>query len=117
MSDHAEDTGKQQPTELRDSNPNAGGDERAAGGMGVSSERVGPVGGGPVGTDGGKDTSAERRPDQDGDWVGSDVEAATEAETPEAGAPEPEENPAGLGPKAGYPSLDPRSADRPYRSS
>ena len=33
--------GHAQETELRDSNPNAGGPDRAAGGMGVSSERVG----------------------------------------------------------------------------
>ncbi len=40
-----------------ESNPNAGGPEGLAGGMGVSSERVGPTGPGQVGTDGERDTS------------------------------------------------------------
>ena len=35
------DGGHAQDTELKDSNPNAAGPERAAGGMGISSERVG----------------------------------------------------------------------------
>ncbi|HEX3932678.1 MAG TPA: hypothetical protein VHW64_18425 [Nocardioides sp.] len=116
MSDQAEGTDNEQPTELRDSNPNAGGDQRAAGQMGVSSERVGPVGGGSSGTDGEKDTSAARRPDQAGDWVGSDAEGGPEAEGPGVDAQEPEENPEGLDPKAGYPSLDPRSADHPHNT-
>jgi hypothetical protein len=104
--DPREGTGNEQPTELRDSNPNAAGPDRATGGMGVSSERVGPTGGGGEGTDGEKDTSAPPHRDQSGDVIGSDAEF-------EQG---PEENPEGIDPKAGYPSLDPRSEDQPYRS-
>ncbi len=90
---HAPDTG------LKDSNPNAGGPDGAAGGMGVSSERVGPTGGGTDSTDGEKDTSEPPHRDHGGDLVGSDAEFAQE----------PEENPEGLAPKAAYPSKDPRS--------
>ena len=39
-----DDTGSEHPTVLRESSPNAGGPDRAAGEMGVSSERVGPTG-------------------------------------------------------------------------
>jgi hypothetical protein len=106
MSNSREGTGNEQQTELRDSSPNAGGPERAEGGMGVSSERVGPTGGGGEGTDGEKDTTAPTREDQSGDVVGSDAELE----------PDPEENPEGIQPKAGYPSLDPRSEDAPYKS-
>jgi hypothetical protein len=82
--------------ELRASSPNAGGPQAAAGGMGVSSERVGHTGPGQHSTDGQKDTSPpERDPDE---------------ETPPEQSPgNPEENPVGLPPKAGYPSIDPRS--------
>jgi hypothetical protein len=61
--------------------------------MGVSSERTGPTGPGQHGTDGLRDTSirVSREPDS--------------PERPDA----VEENPEGLAPKAGYPSLDPRS--------
>ena len=100
-------TGNEQPTELKDSNPNAAGPDRAAGGMGISSERVGPTGGGAEGTDGEKDTSESRRADHSGDWVGSDAELAQERE----------ENPEGIEPKAGYPSKDPRSQDAPYKDA
>ena len=75
--------------------------------MGVSSERVGPTGGGGEGTDGEKDTTAPAHLDQSGDVVGSDAEHE----------PEPEENPTGIAPKAGYPSLDPRSGDAPYKDA
>jgi hypothetical protein len=91
--DHAQDT------ELKDSNPHAAGPERAAGGMGISSERVGPTGPGQVSTDGERDTSEPRNTDQAGDLVGSDAEF-------EQG---PEDNPEGLEPKAAYPAKDPRS--------
>jgi hypothetical protein len=91
---------------LRESNPNAGGTHRAEGGMGVSSERVGPTGGGHEGTDGERDTSAPDRRDQAGAVVGSDADF-------EQGE---EQNPVGIEPKAGYPSLDPRSKDAPYTS-
>jgi hypothetical protein len=82
---------------LRESNPNSSGPQTAAGGMGVSSERTGDAGPFEDVTDGTKDTAereheppreelpAEQRPDQ------------------------VEENPDGIEPKAGYPSLDPRS--------
>jgi hypothetical protein len=100
-------TGHEQPTELRDSNPNAAGPERASGGMGVSSERVGPVGGGTKSTDGEKDTTEPVLTDQAGDLIGSDAEFDQEAE----------HNPAGLGPKAGYPSHDPRSEERPFKDA
>lgn len=96
-----EGTGNEQQTELRDSSPNAGGPERAEGGMGVSSEGVGRTGGGGEGTDGEKDTSAPAETDQSEDVVGSEAD-------PDQGD---EENPAGIEPKAGYPSLDPRSED------
>jgi hypothetical protein len=100
-------TGNEQPTELRDSTPNSGGPDRAAGGMGVSSERIGPTGGSPDGTDGERDTTAPAHLDDAGDVVGSDA----------AYHPEPEENPEGIDPKAGYPSKDPRSADLPYKDA
>jgi hypothetical protein len=99
-------TGNEQPTELVDSSPNAGGPQRAAGDMGVSSERVGPTGGGREGTDGESDASAPPYVDDAGDVVGSDAEFEQE----------PEENPQGIDPKAGYPSLDPRSKDLPTRT-
>jgi hypothetical protein len=67
-------------------------------GMGVSSERVGHTGPGQVGTDGVRDTSAIEPP-ADGDVP------------PEQRPGQVERNPAGLDPKAAYPSLDPRAAD------
>jgi hypothetical protein len=100
-------TGHEQPTELSDSNPNAGGPDRAEGGMGVSSERVGPTGGGGVGTDGEKDTTEPAHTDAAGDLVGSDAEFDQGDE----------ENPDGIDPKAGYPSHDPRSDDKPYKDA
>jgi len=106
MSEQQDGTGNEQPTELRDSSPSAGGPERAEGGMGVSSERVGPTGGGGEGTDGEKDTSAPVETDQSDDVVGSEADF-------EQGD---EENPSGVEPKAGYPSLDPRSEHAPYKS-
>ena len=51
-------SGHEQDTDIRDSTPGSTGPERAAGGMGVSSERVGPTGPGQEATDGVKDTSA-----------------------------------------------------------
>jgi len=100
MSEHdAPSGGHAQETELKDSNPNAGGPDRAAGGMGVSSERVGPTGPGAESTDGERDTTEPPHRDHGGDLVGSDAEFVQE----------PEENPVGLLPKAAYPSKDPRS--------
>lgn len=102
-----EGTGNEQPTELVDSSPNAGGPDRAAGGMGVSSERVGRTGGGGRGTDGEKDTTAPAHTDAAGDVVGSDAEFDQGDE----------DNPEGIDPKAGYPSHDPRSDDAPYKDA
>jgi hypothetical protein len=102
-----EGTGNEQPTELVDSSPNAGGPDRAAGGMGVSSERVGPTGGGGESTDGERDTTAPAHTDHAGDVVGSDAEFTQEDE----------ENAEGIPPRAGYPSLDPRSDDAPYKDA
>lgn len=79
---------------VRDSNPNASGPEGAAGGMGVSSERVGPTGPGQVGTDGTRDVTP---PVLEGDLP------------PEQSPGNPEQNPDGLPPKSGYSSADPRS--------
>jgi hypothetical protein len=106
VSDRDPGAGHEQPTELKDSNPNAGGPDRAAGGMGVSSERVGYSGGGHHdATDGERDTSEPPHRDQAGDLIGSDAEF-------EQGD---EDNPEGLDPKAGYPARDPRSKDLPYK--
>ena len=91
--------GHAQETELKDSNPNAGGPDRAVGGMGVSSERVGPSGPGQESTDGERDTTEPPHTDHGGDPVGSDAEFVQE----------PEQNPEGVEPKADYPSKDPRS--------
>jgi hypothetical protein len=99
VSTPSDGTGNEQPTELKDSTPNAAGPDRAAGDLGVSSERVGPTGGGGEGTDGEKDTTAPAHRDQAGDVIGSDAEF-------EQGD---EENAEGLRPKADYPSKDPRS--------
>src|SRR3954452_16020245 len=107
MTEPVDESDTEEPTELRDSNPNAGGPDRAAGGMGVSSERVGPTGGGGEGTDGEKDTTEPALRDHGGDLVGSRAEFEQE----------PEDNPDGLGSKAGYPSLDPRSEDAPYKDA
>jgi hypothetical protein len=95
-------SGHEQDTDLRDSTPNSDGPSRAAGGMGVSSERVGHTGPGQEATDGVKDTSA----------------AALPEDTPPEQAPGAvEERPEGLAPAAGYPSLDPRSEDKPYKDA
>ena len=102
-----DDSRNEQATELRDSNPNAGGPDRAEGGMGISSERVGPTGGGEYSTDGEKDTTAAPNTDQAGDVIGADADFDQEEE----------ENPDGIVPKAGYPSRDPRSEDAPYKDA
>ena len=107
MTHRREGTGNEQATGLRDSNPHAGGPDRAAGGIGVSSERVGPTGGGGEGTDGEKDTTAYDERDPADDVTGSDAEFDQGRE----------ENPVGIEPKAGYPSLDPRSEDAPYKDA
>jgi len=95
MSDD-EKRGHEQETDVRDSTPNSAGPDRAAGGMGVSSERVGPTGPGQVATDGVRSTTPEER-DPDADVP------------PEQSTGNPEPQPEGLDPKAGYSSKDPRS--------
>ena len=85
------------PADLQDSTPNSTGPHRAAGSMGVSSERTGHAGPDQDATDGVKDTSVGRDQPQ--------------ADPPEQRPGGPEENPDGLEPKAGYPSADPR--DKP----
>jgi hypothetical protein len=72
------------------------GDQRLDGEMGVSSERVGPAGPGQTATDGLRDVSEHQRdPDEE--------------TLPEQSTGNPEENPEGIPPKAGYPDKDPRS--------
>jgi|EndMetStandDraft_8_1072994.scaffolds.fasta_scaffold69115_3 hypothetical protein len=95
-------SGHEQDTDIRDSTPGSTGPERAAGGMGVSSERVGPTGPGQVATDGVKDTS---------------VAPVDEDAPPEQSAGGEEVQPEGIAPAAGYPSLDPRSSDKPYKDA
>jgi 8-oxo-dGTP pyrophosphatase MutT (NUDIX family) len=84
---------------LRGSNPNSAGPQTASGGMGVSSERTGEAGPFEGVTDGLKDTSTR------------DEEPPRDELPPEQRPDQDEENPEGLRPKAGYPSLDPRSDD------
>ncbi|MGB0101473.1 MAG: hypothetical protein WBP61_14440 [Nocardioides sp.] len=84
--------------EIQASTPGSSGPQRAAGDMGVSSERVGPTGPGQEATDGLRDVSTQAR----------DPEAPT---PPEQSPGNPEENPQGIAPKAGYSSKDPRSDD------
>jgi hypothetical protein len=91
-------SGHEQDTDIRDSTPNANRPDGAAGGMGVSSERVGPTGPGQDSTDGIRETSQ------------LDATDDTDEETPPEQSPgNPETNPEGLTPKAGYSSKDPRS--------
>lgn len=95
-------SGHEQETDVRDSTPNSTGPDRAAGGMGVSSERVGHVGEGEHATDGVRDTSPPTGLPED---------------TPPEQAPGGDEvQPDGVAPAAGYPSRDPRSAEKPYEA-
>jgi hypothetical protein len=106
MSGHEQSDGSEQAEQdlagdLQESTPNSSGPERAAGGMGISSERVGHTGPHQEATDGVKDTSA----------------APPEGDPPPEQAPGGEEQLAeGIAPAAGYPSLDPRSSDKPYET-
>ena len=84
--------------EIQRSTPGSSGPERAAGGMGGSSERVGHAGPGQEATDGLRDVAPHEHPD-DADLP------------PEQSVGNPEDNPQGLPPKAGYSSKDPRSDD------
>ncbi|WP_395659478.1 hypothetical protein [Nocardioides sp.] len=84
--------------EIQSSTPGSTGPQRAAGEMGVSSERVGPTGPGQEATDGLRDVSPhERTPAED--------------VAPEQSTGNPEDNPSGIPPKAGYSSTDPRADD------
>ena len=95
-------SGHEQDTDIRDSTPGSTGPERAAGGMGVSSERVGHAGPGQEATDGVRDTGPIDLPE----------------DTPPEQSPGAEEvQPEGVAPAAGYPSLDPRSEDKPYKDA
>jgi hypothetical protein len=96
-------SGHEQDTDIRDSTPNSTGPARAAGGMGVSSERVGHTGPDQQATDGIKDTSPP-------DDVDTDA-------PPEQSPGAEEDPPEGLAPAAGYPRLDPRSKDKPYKDA
>ena len=91
-----------EPADFQESTPNSGGIEGAAGDMGVSSERVGHAGPGQIGTDGLRDVGPDGPP------------ADAPPEQSEGG---PEDNPDGIPPKAGYPSLDPRADDHPYKDA
>jgi hypothetical protein len=82
--------------EIQSSTPGSSGPARASGDMGVSSERVGPTGPGQHSTDGLRDVSEHERD-------------AREETLPEQSPGNPEDNPDGLEPKAGYSSKDPRS--------
>lgn len=94
-------SGHEQETDVQDSTPGSTGPDRAAGGMGVSSERVGDVGGGELATDGVRDTSPSA--------------SASSSDAPEQSAGGEEVRPGDAsGPVAGYPSHDPRSAEKPY---
>ena len=84
--------------ELQSSAPGSSGPDRAAGGMGVSSERVGHTGPGQQATDGLRDVAPHQPPDD-------------EDTPPEQTVGNPEDNPRGIPPKAGYPELDPRDDD------
>lgn len=87
-------------SEERRATPNSSGPEGAADGMGLSSGRVGHAGIGQVGTDGLRDTTQLDTPSE------SPPEQSSGGEEPP-----PDESV----PKAGYPRLDPRHEDKPYR--
>ncbi len=95
-----DDTTAEPAATERRSTPNASGPHGAAGGMGSSSERVGHTGPGQVGADGLRDTSLQDTPED------APPEQSTGGEEPQ---------PDGIAPKAGYPSLDPRHEDKPYK--
>jgi len=74
-------------------------DQDPSGGIGVSSEVEGPAGPGQYAARGTRDTSPAETP---GPRVPEDTAGGEET------------NPEGIEPKAGYPSLDPRSERHPY---
>ena len=81
--------------------------DELAGDMGVSSEREGPTGPGQHGTDGVRYTGSGEAPGESPGEAPGDV-------PPEQSAGGEETNPEGVAPKAGYPSKDPRSDEKPY---
>ncbi|WP_166134023.1 hypothetical protein [Nocardioides ochotonae] len=85
------------------------------GDMGVSSERVGPTGPGQTARTGERDVTTGAGPGGVPAVGPEDEPDPEEVAPPEQSAGGREENPAGLHPKAGYPSADPRSADEPYQ--
>jgi hypothetical protein len=89
-------TGGDSDEELQSSTPGSSGPARASGDMGVSSERVGHTGPGQQATDGLRDVSEHERD-------------PGEETLPEQSTGNPEDNPDGLPPKAGYSERDPRS--------
>jgi hypothetical protein len=107
-------SGHEQDTDIRDSTPNSTGPARAAGGMGVSSERVGHTGPDQEATDGVRDTSPAGGPDDDV-FVDDDTETGG-TESSDRLRDDEEVRPEGLEPVAGYPSLDPRSKDKPFEA-
>jgi hypothetical protein len=119
-------SGHEQDTDIRDSTPNSTGPSRAAGGMGVSSERVGHTGPGQYATDGIKDTSRTDAPHDEETSLAApsdtdDTDDMNDTERPATGrdrlraSDEPRVE--GLEPVAGYPSLDPRSERKPFKPS
>jgi hypothetical protein len=107
-------SGHEQDTDIRDSTPNSTGPARAAGGMGVSSERIGHAGPGQYATDGVKDTSRIDDPDDEEPGLESDDDTGAGATGRDRLRASGEPRPQGLDPVSGYPSLDPRSKDKPY---
>jgi hypothetical protein len=105
-------SGHEQDTDIRDSTPNANGPDGAAGGMGVSSEREGHTGPRQHSTDGVKDTSATDEPLDDAPDEGETEEGGEQSTSRQRSSGEIK--PEGLPAHAGYPSLDPRSEDKPY---
>lgn len=90
---------------LRDSNPNSSGPQGLSGGMGVSSERVGPTGPGPDSTDGVRRTAPADAPLTEESEDGPLPDRPDEP--PEQRPGNPEENPAGLGPHEFDPGRNP----------
>ena len=83
MSEHDNRDPDDSAEEFRSSTPGSAGPDRAAGGMGVSSERVGHAGPGQEATDGLRDVAPHERRD------GEDA-------PPEQSVGNPEDNPSGL---------------------
>src|SRR3954454_18704050 len=110
-------SGHEQDTDIRDSTPNSTGPERAAGGMGVSSERVGHTGPDQYATDGVKDPSRDDEPLGDAPLDETDTGDQSGLEGTDRLRTSGEVKPDGLPPKAGYPSLDPRSKEKPYKDA